>query len=214
MSPVTHFFAGWMLASAFPSKQPTSLTRREKILVVGAALVPDLDGAGIIPELLSRSTSHPLPWFSEYHHTLHTLSFALLCTVAASFVVWSRRSQGTNPGRCAPTASRACLIATLVFVSFHLHLLCDLVGARGPDGYQWPIPYLRPFSSALQLSWHGQWFLNGWQNFLITAMLLATSLWIGWKYASTPLELASVRANEAFVHTLRRRFSPNTAGAE
>src|SRR5437867_11768060 len=66
MSPVTHFFAGWMLASAFPSKQPTSLTRREKILVVGSALVPDLDGAGIIPELLPRSSSHPLLWFSEF----------------------------------------------------------------------------------------------------------------------------------------------------
>jgi inner membrane protein len=215
MSPVTHFFAGWVLASAFPSRRPTSLTRQEKILVVGAAVVPDLDGAGIIPELLSRSSSHPLLWFSEYHHTLHTLFFALLCTVAAFFVVrHRRRSQGTSPGRYAPTTSRACLIAMLVFMSFHLHLLCDLVGARGPDGYQWPIPYLRPFSNALQLSWHGQWLLNGWQNFLITAILLAASLWIGLKYASSPLELVSVSANEAFVRTLRRRLRPNMPGAE
>lgn len=28
-----------------------------------------------------------------------------------------------------------------------------MLGSRGPDGYQWPIPYLSPFSSAVQLSW-------------------------------------------------------------
>jgi len=215
MSPVTHFFAGWILASAFPAGSPTSLTRREKILVVGAAVAPDLDGAGIVPELPTRNSSHPLLWFSEYHHMLHTLAFATACALIAFLVAGPLAGFAFGPviqGRRSPT--HPWLTALLVFVSFHLHLLCDLVGARGPDGYQWPIPYLRPFSSALQLSWHGQWFLNGWQNFLITAILLATSLWIGWKYASSPLELVSVSANQAFVRTLRRRLSPNTGGAE
>jgi hypothetical protein len=106
------------------------------------------------------------------------------------------------------------LTALLVFLSFHLHLLCDLVGARGPDGYQWPIPYLKPFSSALQLSWHGQWFLNAWQNFLITGTLLAASLWIAWKYESSPLELVSANANQTLVRALRRRVHSHTAGME
>src|SRR5207342_564565 len=87
MSPVTHFFAGWILASAFPAGRPTSLTRREKTLVVAAAVAPDLDGAGLLPELLTRNSSHPLLWFSQYHHSLHTLAFALVCTLAAYLIV-------------------------------------------------------------------------------------------------------------------------------
>jgi len=35
---------------------------------------PDLDGLGIIPELLTRNSSHPLLWFSLYHHSLPLLS--------------------------------------------------------------------------------------------------------------------------------------------
>jgi len=63
MSPVTHFFAGWLLASVSPAGRLTTLTRREKALVVAAAVAPDLDGLGIVPELLTRNTSHPLLWF-------------------------------------------------------------------------------------------------------------------------------------------------------
>jgi len=215
MSPVTHFFAGWVLASAFPTGTPTSLTRREKILVVGAAVAPDLDGAGIIPELLTRNSSHPLLWFSQYHHTLHTLAFAIVCTLVAFLVAGPLAGFAFGPviqGRRLPI--HPWLTALLVFLSFHLHLLCDLVGARGPDGYQWPIPYLKPFSSALQLSWHGQWFLNAWQNFLITGTLLAASLWIAWKYESSPLELVSANANQTLVRALRRRVHSHTAGME
>ena len=86
MSPVTHFFAGWLLASVSPTGRPTTLTRREKALVVAAAVAPDIDGLGIIPELLTRNTSHPLLWFSEYHHSLHTLAFALVCTLAGYLI--------------------------------------------------------------------------------------------------------------------------------
>ena len=86
MSPVTHFFAGWLLASVSPTGRPATLTRREKALVVAASVAPDIDGLGIIPELLTRNTSHPLLWFSEYHHSLHTLAFALFCTLAAYII--------------------------------------------------------------------------------------------------------------------------------
>ena len=207
MSPVTHFFAGWLLASVSPSGHPIKLTRREKALVVAAAVAPDIDGIGIIPELLTRNTSHPLLWFSQYHHTLHTLAFSLVCTVAAYLIAGplagftfgpsiEKRRSPAHPG----------LTAFLVFVSFHLHLLCDLIGARGPDGDQWPIPYLKPFSNSIQLAWHGQWALNAWQNFVITGIFLLSTLWIAWKYASSPLELVSQPANRALTQTLRQRF--------
>lgn len=219
MSPVTHFFAGWVLACA----SPVPLRRREKALVVAAAVAPDLDGLGIIPELLTRHSSHPLLWFSEYHHSLHTLAFALVCTIAAFLVAGplARRKISPTEFGSASSASRLgmhsspqhlalpphpWITALLVFVSFHLHLLCDLVGARGPDGYQWPIPYLKPFSSAAQLAWHGQWALNGWQNFVITGLLLAATLWIAWRFETSPLELVSESTNRAFTRTLRQRF--------
>src|SRR6267154_241180 len=83
MSPVTHFFAGWMLATIFPTGKPTVLSRREKTLVVAAAVAPDLDGLGIVPELLTRNSAHPLLWFTRYHHSLHTLAFALTVTLVA-----------------------------------------------------------------------------------------------------------------------------------
>jgi hypothetical protein len=234
MSPVTHFFAGWLLASVSPTGKPSTLTRREKALVVAAAVAPDLDGIGIIPELLTRNTSHPLLWFSQYHHTLHTLAFSLVCTLAAFLiagplagftfgpVIQDRRSQpvsdftfspatrgpqAPDPRSPAhPTPSHPWLTALLVFLSFHLHLLCDLIGARGPDGDQWPIPYLKPFSNSIHLTWHGQWALNGWQNFVITGIFLLSTLWIAWKYASSPLELVSQPANRALTQTLRHRF--------
>jgi inner membrane protein len=211
MSPVTHFFAGWLLASVSPTGCPTTLTRREKALVVAAAVAPDIDGIGIIPELLTRNTSHPLLWFSQYHHSLHTLAFALFCTLAAYIIAGPMADFTFGPviqGRRLP--SHPWLTAFLVFISFHLHLLCDLIGARGPDGEQWPIPYLKPFSNAPQLTWHGQWPLNAWQNFAITGFFLLATFWIAWRYAASPLELVSQPANRALTRTLRQRFSSNS----
>ncbi|HEX2329042.1 MAG TPA: metal-dependent hydrolase [Candidatus Angelobacter sp.] len=190
MSPVTHFLSGWVLASAF-SRQ---LGKSGKTIVVLASVAPDIDGLGIIPELLTRNSSHPLLWFSEYHHSLHNLAFALLCTVAAFLVL-----RNTTVNRW--------FAALMVFLSFHLHLLCDLVGARGPDGYQWPIPYLKPFSNSVQLTWSHQWILNGWQNFVITSILLFVALWIAWRRGESPLQFASERADRALTQALRTRFS-------
>lgn len=123
MSPATHFLVGWMVANS------TRLDRRERAAVAIAGVIPDLDGLGVVAEILTRNTSRPLTWFSDYHHTLHNLPFALLVSVVA-FLLARRRWK----------------TAALAFLAFHLHLLGDLVGARGPDGYQWPIPYLLPFS--------------------------------------------------------------------
>jgi hypothetical protein len=87
-----------------------------------------------------------------------------------------------------------------------LHLLGDLVGARGPDGDQWPIPYLLPFSNHLQLIWAGQWALNAWQNMTLTAALLLLTWVLAWKRGFSPLEMFSTKADRAFVGALRRRF--------
>ena len=183
MSPVTHFLTGWVLANSI------SLTRRDRALVTLSAVVPDVDGLGIVVEALTRNSSHPLLWFSLYHHSLHNLAFAVaiaLLAFALSEEKWKT--------------------ALLSFAGFHLHLLEDLLGSRGPDGEQWPIPYLAPFSSALSLSWRGQWYLNAWPNFLITLALVAVTLYLAWARGYSPVEMVSERADREFVAALRRRF--------
>jgi inner membrane protein len=188
LSPVTHFLAGWMLAN-FADR------RRDRILIALAGVAPDLDGVGILPELLTAKSSHPLTWFSDYHHVLgHNIGFALSITLAA-FMVSGRRWK----------------TAALVFASFHLHLLCDLAGARGPDGYQWPIPYLLPFSKRMDLGWSGQWALNAWPNFAFTFALLISTFYLAWRRGFSPVEVFSRKADQAFVSTLRQRFRPSLA---
>jgi len=183
MSPVTHFLFGWMVANSTP------LSRRDRGLVAVAGVIPDADGLGVIPEILTRGSAHPLPWFTLYHHTLHNLTFAVLVALLAAAI-----------------AQRRWKTAALVFLSFHLHLLCDLAGARGPDGYQWPIPYLLPWSRAWELSWPGQWALNAWPNFVITGALLVATFYLAWRRGFSPLEIISLKLDHAFVATLRARF--------
>ena len=192
MSPVTHFLVGWMVANV-----PQGVGRRERAAIALAGVAPDLDGFGVIPELLTRHTAHPLNWFSEYHHMLgHNLFFALVCAAVAYWFARQRRG----------------LTALLVLVSFHLHLFCDVVGARGPDGYQWPVPYLAPFSHAWTWTWSGQWALNAWPNFLITGVCLVLTFYLAWRRGYSPLEIVSPAADRAFVGALRTRFPLTVAG--
>ena len=184
MNPVTHFLVSWGVASV------AALDRRDRVIVTLAGVAPDLDGLGAIPELFTRNSAHPLDWFSRYHHVLgHNMGFALVVT-GASLLFAARRWRA---------AALACL-------TFHLHLLCDVMGARGPDGDQWPIPYLLPFSRAWAWTWRGQWPLNGWQNFAITGAALALTFYFARARGYSPLEMVSRKADAAFVAALRQRL--------
>lgn len=186
MNPITHLLTGWCLAETVPG-----LGRREKALITAAAVIPDLDGLGMIAELATRNSSDPLLWWTEYHHVLaHNLPFAVLVMVAAAFVARTRRL----------------VTAALAFVAVHLHLLGDLVGSRGPDDYQWPIPYLYPFSSDPQLSWSGQWYLNAWPNIAINTALVIVTIVLAWRRGYSVVSLLSTRADRAFIGVLRHRF--------
>jgi len=183
MSPATHFFTGWVLANS------ASLSRRERALVTLAGVVPDVDGLGIVADYFTRKSHHPLEWFSTCHHSLHSLPFAVAVAVV-SFALATQRWK----------------TAGLAFLSFHIHLLEGLLGSRGPDGYQWPIPYFTPFSRACELSWRGQWALNAWPNFAITISLLLMTFYLAWKRGFSPLEMISLRADAGFVAALRKRI--------
>ena len=184
MNPVTHFLTGWAVASCVPS-----LERKERAMVALACVVPDVDGLGVVVDLATRGSAHPTDWFSLLHHQLHSLAFAVVIAAVCFALARHRRVTGL-----------------LALLSFHLHLLEDLAGSRGPDGYQWPIPYLAPFSAAGQWMWRGQWSLNAWPNFAITIGLLALTFHLAWRKGFSPLEMLSRRADRRFVATLRERF--------
>ena len=184
MNPLSHLLTGWVVANT------ADLTSRDRALVTLASVVPDIDGLGIVAEILTEDSASPLLWYSQYHHVVcHNLGFGLLLATATTLL-----------------AVRRWMSAFLVLVVFHLHLLGDLVGSRGPDNYQWPIPYLSPFSDRWNLIWTGQWELNAWPNVLITSFLLAATIVIAWKKGNSPLEMISRRADAAVVAMVRRKL--------
>ena len=190
MNVVEHFFIGWCVANT-----SRDLTPRDRMMITAAAVLPDLDGLGMLVEIPTRSTTHPLFWWTDYHHVLfHNIGTAIVVTVAAALF-----------------ANRRWMTAILVTISFHTHILGDIIGARGPDGYQWPIPYFLPFSRTPELSWDGQWALNAWQNFVITAVALLVTFYFAWSRGYSPLEIVSRRADRAFVATLRARVTHDPA---
>lgn len=190
MSPITHGLIGWLTAEA------GCKNRRDRALVTAAGLVPDLDGAGIIAELLTRDSEQPLLWWTEYHHVLgHNLVAALAYAAAAAALARDRAR-----------------VAGLALVAFHLHLVGDIVGSKGPEGYAWPVPYLAPFSD-LEITWSGQWALNAWPNMLITALCLFATFYLGWRRGHTVLGLVWPRGDGVLVQTLRARFGEPAQGS-
>jgi inner membrane protein len=191
MNPLTHFFAGWLVANT------ADLSRRDRAIVTAASVIPDLDGLGLIADLVSGDTAAGYYWYTRFHHVVgHNLVFGLLITAAA----------------CA-AARRRYVTALLCLVAFHLHLAGDLIGSKGPGDSFWTIPYLWPFSGREWL-WEGQWMLNAWPNVAITAALLFLTLWLAWRRGFSPLGLFSERADQAFVGALRSRFGKPRGTAE
>jgi inner membrane protein len=184
---------GWALANVAP------LSKGQRAAVTVASVIPDLDGLGLAADFLTRNMERPTNWYAQWHHVAgHNLVFALLTAVLCSLV-----SPSSFRGRAG----------MLGFLSFHLHILGDLCGSRGPDGGQWDIVYLWPFSAALSLRVPWQWELNAWPNLLITVLLLAAMFWLAWKRGFSVVELFSSAGDRAFVKTLRHRFgAPASSG--
>ena len=187
MSPITHFLASWTIAES------CAKDRRERLWICLAGLAPDLDGLGIVADvandLLGRGVSQ---WYAVYHHFLFHGLFGAMVMVAISRAVGVRRWKAL----------------LLVFASFHLHLLCDLVGARGPAAYDiWVIYYFGPFTRAVYFYWMHQWPLNGWPNFLITLVLLGWTLYRAVSRGISPVSLFSETLDRTVVTTLSQRWN-------
>ena len=186
MHPVTHGLLGWTLAHT------TELDRRERSLVTLSAVVPDVDGLGLAADLVNESRGISSDYYGTYHHFLGHGLVASLAFAGLAFCLARQRWK----------------TAGLALVGFHLHILGDVVGSRGPDGYDWPISYLSPLTDSLLLRWEGQWALNGLPNVVLTACLLGGTLRLAWRHGRSPLGYLSQRADGAVVDTLRARFGP------
>ncbi|MBA3845930.1 MAG: metal-dependent hydrolase [Planctomycetes bacterium] len=183
MSPITHGLMGWLIGES------ARLDRRGRAVVTIAGVIPDVDGFGLPVELLTRHSERPLLWWADFHHVLgHNLAFALV--VALGAWAWTRRP----------------LVAALALLSFHLHLFCDLIGGRGPDGHHYPIQYWWPFGDGAGWTWSGQWELNAWPNFVVTGLALIATIVLALRRGRTPIEIVSLRADAAVVAVLRRRL--------
>ncbi len=185
MSPETHLLASWLVAAK------TTDNPRDCRLVTLGGILPDADGLGLLADTFNSFFRHKQTfYYGEYHHYyLHgALGAVLISTVLACF------------------ARRRCRVVLLALIVFHLHLLCDLLGSRGPSPADlWPIYYFGPFSSrhAVWL-WQGQWRLDGWLNRIITVGLFLWALWLASKRDDSVVGVFNRRLDHTFVRVLRQ----------
>jgi hypothetical protein len=185
MSPITHFLAGWAVANT------VSLNKRERVLVTLAGVVSDVDGMGVVWDVVSRSGN--FEFYQRYHHVFgHNIFLGLLVAIFGFLL-------GVRKG----------IVAVLMLTSFNLHLLGDIIGARGQGEDFWAVPYFWPLSTN-DYYWSGQWPLNGWQNFVITSALMVVAFYWARRRGYSPIEMISEKTDYRFVQTLRSRFgNPN-----
>lgn len=166
------------------------MEKRDVGLVALSALVPDFDSFGAPFEVLSKGTSWEVTWFSDLHHVLgHNFLVGILTVLAVAILAKNKvRSAG------------------FAFLMFHIHLLGDIVGAKGPDGEQWPIPYFFPINKDFAITWSGQWEINAWPNLSFTIVLMFLTLKWARDEGYSFLYYLSEKADTGFVKALRDRF--------
>ena len=96
-------------------------------------------------------------------------------------------------------------VAVMCLVVFHLHLLCDLIGSRGPGPNDlWPICYSEPLFRHPIWFWKGQWKLDGWQNQTIFVVIFGASLLVAVKKGYSFVEILGSRLDSVFVKVLQQ----------
>jgi inner membrane protein len=173
----------WSGSFAFLKKP----TKRERMILTFSGIAPDIDGVGVLIDMLAPLFGMSTNLWVQYHHTLHTLFFAIVVALMAAFFA----------------SKQKLFVGFLAFVFFHIHLLCDLLGSRGPDGYLWPIPYFSPISNDFLLIWSGQWELNAWQNVVIACFLFFVTYRLIKIKKVSPFEIISEKMSQTFLKLLK-----------
>jgi len=171
MSPGQHFIISWVTANT------VRLDRKSRICITLAGLIPDLDGVGYIFDKVALYFGTHTSYYEDFHHVYgHNIFAALISALILSFI-----------------AGKRVAVFLLSFIAFNIHILCDIAGARGPDGDQWPIAYFYPVFPEVQLVWSGQWQLSSWINSAIGVSFFIIALLIARYRHVTFFELFSVR---------------------
>ena len=183
MSPLTHLLVSWLVAAR------TTNNPRDCRLATLAGLLPDADGLGLVADvandLLGRQPTH---YYAQFHHYwLHGVFGAALITLGLTLFARER--------------VRLTLVALFLF---HLHLLCDFVGSRGPSPEDlWPIFYLGPFAKDPMWIWKGQWRLDGWQNRLASVVAFVGAIFVALRTGHSFVGVFNRRADRVLVGVLR-----------
>jgi len=186
MSPLAHFIGSWLIATV------TVDNPRDRRLVTLAGVLPDADGLGMVVDAvkaLSSGQEMNFLYYQKFHHLwLHGWPGALvIAALLASF------------------AHQRWRVALGCLVTFHLHLLCDLLGSRGPSSADlWPICYGEPLFRHPIWFWKGQWRLDGWQNTVIFLALFAPALGLTVKRGYSFAEIFGRSADAAFTGVLQK----------
>jgi hypothetical protein len=184
VSPETHLFASWIIAAK------TTDNPRDCRLVTLAGILPDADGLGLIVDWATKTLGlKQTHYYWQYHHyLLHgALGGILIAVVLAGF------------------ARRRWRVALLALLVFHLHLLCDFVGSRGPAPEDlWPIFYFGPFDKDPMWVWEGQLRLDGWFNRCLAATLFLWSLWLPVSLGHSVVGVFNRRVDRVLVGVLRK----------
>jgi hypothetical protein len=184
MTPAIHLFASWIFAAK------TTHNLRDCRLVTLAGMAPDLDGLGLVIDVITHQfRTYPTNLYEDYHHyLLHGIFGGLGITLF--FVIFAKDRW------------RVILLALAVF---HLHLLCDFVGSRGPSPEDlWPIFYLGPLQKDPMWIWTGQWELYCWPNRLLAVALFGWSLCLAVKQGQSFLGVFNRRLDAIVVVVLRK----------
>lgn len=186
MSPGAHFIGSWLVASA------VTKTPRDRKLITLAGILPDFDGLGMVVDItkgLFSGEATNYHFYHQFHHLLgHGWPAALvICGLLAGF------------------ATKRVRVFGFCLLTFHLHLLCDLLGSRGPSPSDlWPISYGEPLFRHPIWFWKNQWRLDGWQNQISFVFILFGSLWQSVRVGHSFVEVFSRRADEVFVRVLKK----------
>jgi inner membrane protein len=184
MHPATHFLLSWTVADA------VGLQPRDRALVTWCGVLADLDGLGLLIDVGNELLGRPdTGYYPDYHHfLLHGLPGALFLS-----------------GLLCLFARQRWRVFGWGLVVFHLHLLCDLVGSRGPSPTDlWPIYYLAPLTRHPMLVWQNQWRLNSWQNMALTILLLALVIARAVQRGYSPVGLFHRKTDQKVVEVLRK----------
>lgn len=194
MSPITHFLVSWTLGD-----RATPIAR-DSFLVGIAGILPDLDSAGVVIDLLSPRLGGPeTELYATYHRVgLHGGAGLLLLAGVVSLFAQRKR-----------------LVFLMALLVGHIHIFCDIIGSRGATADDiWPIWYFAPFTKDSGfLSWSGQWPLNAWQNVLLTVCLMAWIFRVMYKENRSPLLPFAEKVHKAVREVLANRFGQPSSKA-